>query len=702
MTPLRRDIRCHNRTVTVDEASAALDHGDWHRALELLAEECTDEAQQIRAAACYGAGDLEGAVSAWESLHSGRRSLGDVSGAAAAACMVALHLLIDTGLMSSVRAWVRRAEMLLEDAEDDPAHAVIAMVTTYERFISGDPVASRLHAERAAALGEQFEVRAAVVIGHTALGRLLVLEGSVDKGLILLQDVAVELMAGDVDPLTTGMMYCELICAAQGLGRHDLAGEWTELMDRWRHGTAFGAIHGRCRVHRAELLRLSGPAESAEREAAGACEELRPWLRREMGWPLVELGNIRRIRGDLPGAETAYLEAHQLVWSPQPGLALLRLEQGHPDVAAALITEAIDRPEANPSKEQPPFGDLRLAPLLAAQVEIAARRRDVATARRASAALDEVASRYASPALRAESHIARARLALLEQRADDAIDESSSAIEEWSRLGGPIGTGTARVLRGAAYQLAGNARLAGIEWETALRDFADFGAARSVADVQARLDGVESEWVDESPHQAGLDPDTVTFARVADCRRIVWRSAEVLVPDLLGFRYLQHLLSRAGEEVHVMDLVSTELPAPGAASIERGMSTGHQSGLLAIDKQARDAYRRRLAEVEEEIDDAEAAHDLGRLAQAESDRSHLVTELTRAYGLDGRPRTTGGSVERARGSVARSLRYSVRRLSELLPDLGEHLDQHIQTGTYCSYRSDPLHPLHWEFGRAQT
>ena len=51
------------------------------------------------------------------------------------------------------------------------------------------------------------------------------------------------------------------------------------------------------------MLRRSGPGDLAEAEAVAACEELRPWMRREFGWPLVELGTIRLRRGDLAGAE---------------------------------------------------------------------------------------------------------------------------------------------------------------------------------------------------------------------------------------------------------------------------------------------------------------------------------------------------------------------------------------------------------------
>jgi hypothetical protein len=49
--------------------------------------------------------------------------------------------------------------------------------------------------------------------------------------------------------------------------QYDLAEEWTQAMERWRQGRAVGSIHGRCRVHRAEILRLRGSTDEAEREA---------------------------------------------------------------------------------------------------------------------------------------------------------------------------------------------------------------------------------------------------------------------------------------------------------------------------------------------------------------------------------------------------------------------------------------------------
>src|SRR5439155_19579805 len=169
-----------------------------------------------------------------------------------------------------------------------------------------------------------------------------------------LDEAAVATVSGELDPLSTGIVYCELVCALQALGQYDRAEEWTNAMERWHHGQPAGSIHGRCRVHRAEILRLRGSCLEAEREILVACEELRPYLRRELGWPLTELGRIRLQRGDVVGAEEAFLSATRAGWDPQPGLALVHVAQGKVELAASSVRDALDHPLPIPSKELPP------------------------------------------------------------------------------------------------------------------------------------------------------------------------------------------------------------------------------------------------------------------------------------------------------------------------------------------------------------
>ena len=52
--------------------------------------------------------------------------------------------------------------------------------------------------------------------------------GDVTLGLALLNEAGVATVSGELDPVSTGLVYCELVCALQALGQYDLADEWTE------------------------------------------------------------------------------------------------------------------------------------------------------------------------------------------------------------------------------------------------------------------------------------------------------------------------------------------------------------------------------------------------------------------------------------------------------------------------------------------
>ena len=170
-------------------------------------------------------------------------------------------------------------------------------------------------------------------------------------------------MSGQVDPLTTGMMYCELICAAQWLALHDRARDWTEVMDRWGRGgarsersrDAVGCTGRSCSGSRDRARRPSKRRSVRARSCVRGCAASsagRSWSSAASGCARVTW----------PAPRRSFAEAHEHAWSPQPGLALLRLAQGDVAAAAALIADAIEHPLDIPSKEQPPFADLRLAP----------------------------------------------------------------------------------------------------------------------------------------------------------------------------------------------------------------------------------------------------------------------------------------------------------------------------------------------------
>ena len=182
----------------------AVDRGEWNDALDLIAE-CGESATsaeglELRARAEYGNGGFESSVSAWEELHTFLVDEGNVVEAARAAAMVALFLMMDTGLMAPVRGWLRRAERLLEGHDEVPAHALIVVVRGYERFMCGDMDAARINSASAIELGRRMGVDPAVVIGRVCAARVRIFDGHVQEGLDLLDEIAVDLMSGVARP----------------------------------------------------------------------------------------------------------------------------------------------------------------------------------------------------------------------------------------------------------------------------------------------------------------------------------------------------------------------------------------------------------------------------------------------------------------------------------------------------------------------
>ena len=653
----------------LERARAAAAEGDWQSACQLFIEADATAALNasdlaLLATSAYAAGQIDVTIDAWERAYRASDQTGDRVGAAAAAVRVAMHMVLDTALIAPVRAWLARAERLLEPNGDTPVHAWFAVVRNYERMLSGDFAGARQWAQRAISIGSHCDP-AAAAIGRVAEARSLILEGDVAEGLALLNEAAVAMLAGEIDPLSTGVVYCELVCAFHALGQYDLAEEWTDAMERWRHGHAVGSIHGRCRIHRAEILRLRGACADAETEILKACEELRPYLRRELGWPLTELGRIRLRRGDIEGAREAFVAAHEAGWDPQPGLALVQLAKG--DVAGAVtsIRDALARPSTIPSKEWPPNSKLRRAPLLEAQAEIEAAAGNLSQAHAAAEELAVVAALFQSAALDGSAAIAHGRACLASGDTTEAGHHFAIAAQRWSEIGAPYETAVARMGLAEVLRLEGKHESALLESGSARAMFARIGA-----------------WYQSAPQPDNEQAaESVTFRREGDYWSVAFEGRADLLRDSKGLQYLARLIDSSGQELHVLDLVSGTVAAADA------MTDAGDAGEL-LDRTAKAAYRRRLDEIEHDIEDAQALGDTQRAAQADAERAFLRKELARAVGLGGRDRRAGSATERARSAVTRAIRHALLRIREHNPALSQHFDRSIRTGAWCAYVPD--------------
>ena len=166
------------------------------------------------------------------------------------------------------------------------------------------------------------------MLALVAKGRVLVKMGEIEQGLELIDEGTAAAVSGELEAYSTTLVYCMTISACQDVGDVRRAAEWTEAANRWCDRLDVTGFPGACRIHRAEIMRLRGDLEAAEKVATAACDELQDFERYITASGYYEIGEIRRRLGDFASAEEAYARANELGADPQPGLALLNLGEG--------------------------------------------------------------------------------------------------------------------------------------------------------------------------------------------------------------------------------------------------------------------------------------------------------------------------------------------------------------------------------------
>jgi class 3 adenylate cyclase len=481
----------------VDRARQAVARQSWNEAYDLLSEadrkgELDSEGLVILADAAYVAAHPEVTIEAWERVHGASIQSGDHAGAAHAAAQVATFLLASSRF-SQVRGWLLRAERLLEGDPESSLHGVLAMLRAWVALTAGDLGLGVAEARRAVDRATEIGDRPTLALARNAEARALILQGHLEEGLALLDEAAVSVVSGELDHITTAILYCSTVCAWQGLAEYDRSDAWSKEMERWCARNAVGPFNGLCRVHRVEVLRLRGEWEDAEQQALRAREELTPYSRFEVGWPLSELGLIRLRLGDLAAAEDAFLQAHELGWDSQPGLALVRLARGEVDAAASSIQDALDHPSDTPSWEVPPRTELRRAPLLAAQVEIAIAAKDIGRARWAADELGRVAASFGSKALGASAALARGSVETEVGQLELARQSLQEAVSRWQEVGAPYEAARARMVLATVHRLGGSQERASMELRAALSTFERLGAKLDARRATQLLDELRPE-----------------------------------------------------------------------------------------------------------------------------------------------------------------------------------------------------------------
>ncbi|RUV96159.1 hypothetical protein EOA75_07090 [Mesorhizobium sp. M1A.F.Ca.IN.022.07.1.1] len=435
----------HEAAACFTEADAAgelltADLEEWALALECMGRPAEAIPLLARAVTAYGV--------AGERLRAASPAIG----------LARVHL--ERGELAVAKGWHKRAAQLIDGSTDSREHGLWCWMGARIMGAEAEPEQALALAEQAFAVGRDLEDPVVESLGLIYRGFFKLCLGETKSGQED-QDFAAALgLSSDVDPVVGGILYCNILWACRNFGDWARANQWTLGYEDWCKGHGLEDLSGSCRLHRAEVLGVHGTLKEAEALVRAALDQLAvdaPWA---TGDALRVLGDIHLAAGDLTEAETAYRASHAAGWDPQPGLALLQLEQGQAEAAFSALERSLVG-NGWPTLQ-------RRGMVLATLAKVAARTNRLERAKEVIAELESQPQRWPMASIRALSAEAKAELFIREDRPTEAVRELQTACSRWSEVGSPVNVADARLALAALLIQLGDRSGAELELGTAL------------------------------------------------------------------------------------------------------------------------------------------------------------------------------------------------------------------------------------------
>ncbi len=608
---------------------------------------------------------------------------GDRRAAALAAARLADVYHNGLGNRSASRPWYRRAVELV--ADDEPCveqgwAAVAPMGCEVD-----DPAELLANADLALDRARRFGDIGLEIKALADGGLARVQAGDVRDGMSMIDDALAQACGWGADLDVIGRSVCSFYTACWYTADFQRAADWTRalrqrgILDPVPGSQVYANSH--CESVRATLLCHVGRWSEAEAVLERAEQQIEALMPGASWHPQIARAELRILQGRLGEAELLLLGRDDAIQALLP-MARLHLARGDHELAAAAARRGL-RLMAD--------DHVRSATLLDVAARAALAAGDVDAAATASAELDRRVGELEVDVPVLTVGAARVRSLVQAARGDrDAAQES---------------------LRGALAHLAGTDLPVHALWVhldlARLLEPHDRGEARIEAHAaRALLDrlDVQLDLADTALLERLLTPldsaepgrtRTATLRANGNWWVVASDDTSVRIRGTKGMRYLHDLIAHAGTEQHVLDLVDR---AEGVATDGLDRRRIGDAGPLS-DAAARDAYRRRVHELREQIDDALAIADDDRAAALEVELDAVVAELAASFGVGGRERHAASAVEKARLNVTRAIRAAIATVTEALPGAGAVLDRRVRTGTYCVYEPEAADGIVWSVPR---
>jgi DNA-binding winged helix-turn-helix (wHTH) protein len=260
---------------------------------------------------------------------------------AASASAVALSTIhLERGETAVAKGWLARAQALAAAVADSLTLGEVLWMQSRVAASEGDPEQALKLAEAAYEFGRRQGNIRIEALGLMYRGFYRLSLGDTRAGLADQDHAGAVALSNEVDPVTGGVLYCNILWACRTFGDWARANQWTLGYQQFCADNRMG-FSGSCQLHRAEVLGIRGSLHDALahiNEALARLSDDAPWA---VGDAHRVLGDIEASIGNTGAAFAAYEKCYALGWSPEPGHALLLLERGEPEAAYASLERSL-------------------------------------------------------------------------------------------------------------------------------------------------------------------------------------------------------------------------------------------------------------------------------------------------------------------------------------------------------------------------
>jgi len=258
--------------------------------------------------------------------------------AAAAVTMSSIHL--ERGETAVAKGWLARANELLAAQPNAPATGRLLWMQSRVAASEGDVPQALALAQAAYESGQRLGSLESEALGLMYRGFYKLSLGDTHGGLADQDHAGALALSSNVDPMTGGILYCNILWVCRTFGDWSRAHQWTLGYREFCTVSRMG-FSGSCQLHRAEVLGVRGSLRDALAHLNDALTRLSddaPWA---LGDAHRVLGDVQAAIGDDRAALAAYEKAYALGWDPEPGHAMLLLERGDAEAAYASLERSL-------------------------------------------------------------------------------------------------------------------------------------------------------------------------------------------------------------------------------------------------------------------------------------------------------------------------------------------------------------------------